>query len=844
MRRLFLKLVRRRQLDRDLEAELAFHREMASTGGSHIPLGNTTVIKEQAFDLWRFNWVEDLWRDFRYATGGLRRSPGFVFSALLSLALGIGVNTTVFSLAVEFLLSEPSVRDAGSLVSVRLGGNSHAKPQVVDFLRESGAFQDVAGENEETFINWNDGIETRRIFSVVTTKNYFTALGVPMALGRGFTGMDPDEVVVLRHDFWRRHFHGDASIVGRAINLDGRAYTVIGILSQSHRTLLGFGFSPDVYLPRHLDDTVLAIYARLKPGMSITEAQAAARVIAERLDAGFPERWKYAQGIEIAPIAGFARLKFERQMFTIGVFFAVLLLVVGLVLLIACVNVASLLLARASARQREIAIRLSLGATRARLVQQFLLESLVLSLLGAGLGLVMAQVTATLVARIPLPLPLPIRLQIEPDWRVGIYAAFLAVGATVACGLLPAWQVVRESIGQHLHRERKLRLRRGLVVAQITVSVIVLATGFLFLRNLLQSTAISPGFDVTRTIRAEVHLPPGPYQEAQRKAAYFDEALRELRAIPGIEGAAAARIVPFTDATRFGSDLTFLDTGETKQARFHWNAVSPGFFQVLSIPVVAGRPFTDRDRGAEKVVVVNEAFVRRYVGNRGAAGVSFAWGDGKTPHQIVGVVKGTKNLSIGEDDQPQLYQPLAQINSDRTRIQFVLRSFTAPAQQLAPVREALRRIEPNAGIEVATLYSSIGLAFLPSQVGAALMGTIGVLGLLLAAIGLHGVMAYSVARRTRELGVRIAVGATSGKISRMVIGESARLLLLGSAIGVGVALLVTRPLAMFFVPGLSPADPASFSAVLIVLLGTGLAATLGPVRRAVAVDPVTSLRYE
>jgi predicted permease len=842
MRRFFLKLVRRRRLQRDLEDELAFHREMAAARDSHIPFGNAAVVKEYALDLWRFNLLENLWRDLRYAAAGLRRSPGFVFSALVSLCLGIGVNTAVFSLAVEFLFSEPSARDAASLVSVRLGG-SHTKPQAVEFFRESGIFEDVAGDNEETFINWNDGVETRRIFAVVTTKNYFTALGVPVALGRGFAESDPDEVVVLRHDFWRSRFHSDVSIIGRVIRLDGRAYTVVGVLPESHRTLLGFGFSPDVYLPRHLDDTVLAIYARLKPGMSVPAARTAARTVAERLDAKFPERWKYAN-VEVAPITGLARLKWEPQMMTVGLFFGVLLLLVGLVLLIACVNVATLLLARASVRQREIAIRLSLGASRGRLVQQFLAESLLLSLLGAGLGLALAHITAKLAARIPLPLPLPIRLQIEPDWRVGMYAACLAVAASVACGLLPAWQAIRESIAWRLHRERKLRLRRGLVAAQISISVIVLAAAFLFLRNLLHSAAISPGFDLRRTLRAEVHLPPGPYREIERKALYIEQALRALRALPGIEAAAAARIIPFTDATRYGGELTFLDSGERRQALFHWNAVSSGFFKVMSIPVVAGRPFTDADRAAAKVVIVNEAFVRAYLGNRPPVGISLTWEDNQPPHQIVGVVKGTKNLSIGEGDLPQLYQPLAQINNNRTRIQFVLRSLTPPASQLRPVRETLRRIEPNAGIEAATLYASIGLAFLPSQMGAALMGTIGLLGLLLAAVGLHGVMAYSIASRTRELGVRIAVGATSAKISRMVLVEAARLLLIGCAAGVAIALFVTRPLAMFFVPGLSPADPASFSAVLVVLGVAGLAATLGPVRRATAVDPAACLRYD
>jgi hypothetical protein len=284
--------------------------------------------------------------------------------------------------------------------------------------------------------------------------------------------------------------------------------------------------------------------------------------------------------------------------------------------------------------------------------------------------------------------------------------------------------------------------------------------------------------------------------------------------------------------------------GERKHVSFHWNGISPGFFETMAIPVIAGRAFTDADRTGPKTAIVNDTFVRTYLGERQAVGLLFSWSEDATPRQIVGVVKGTKNMSIGEDEQPQLYEPLAQIEHNRPRIQFVLRTFTPPASQLAAVRQALRRIEPNAGIEVGTLYSSIGLAFLPSQIGAALMGSIGILGLLLAAIGLHGVIAYSVARRTREFGVRIAIGASGREISRMVIAESARLIAFGSAIGVAIALLVTKPLAMFFVPGLSSADPASFAAVLVVLAISGMAATLGPVRRAVTVDPASSLRYD
>ncbi len=346
------------------------------------------------------------------------------------------------------------------------------------------------------------------------------------------------------------------------------------------------------------------------------------------------------------------------------------------------------------------------------------------------------------------------------------------------------------------------------------------------------------------TLRANVTLPPTRYADAQRKATYVNEVLTSLSAIPGLDSVAAARLTPFTDNVSIGASLIFPDTGQKTAAYFKWNAVTPAFFKAMGIPMLLGRTFAPADHG-DKVAVVNETFVKRYLGRRRPIGTSMLRAEvGPIPYRIVGVVAGTKTVTIGEDPQPQLYEPLDQVPSDRLRIQFVAHSTIPPALQVEAVRAALHRIDPAAAAEVETMISSMGLAFLPSQVGALLLGSIGVLGLLLAAIGLYGVMDYSVVRRTREIGIRISVGATRSNVSRMVLFECARLIVTGSAIGLSIALFLTRPLAIFLVPGLHSVDPITFLAVILVTFLTGMFAAWAPMRRATAVDPNIALRYE
>ncbi|HEY6344233.1 MAG TPA: ABC transporter permease [Bryobacteraceae bacterium] len=849
MRRLFLKLVRRRNLHRDLEAEMEFHREMASVHGNAVPLGRISSLKEQSADLWRFAFLENLWRDIVYGVRGLRKNPALVFGAAVSLTLGIGANLALFSLAVEFLLSEPSVRDAHSVMSLRLGGNSNASHQVFEFLQASGIFADLVGDEPESFVNWNDGSETRPIFATFVTKNYFTSLGIPIAYGRGIEPRDSDEVVVFDYRFWRKNFNGDPDLIGRAINLEGKAYIVVGVLPASFRSLQGFGYSPDVYVPRYLDDTTLQMYARLKPGMTRDQTLPALRAVAARIDSVFPAPYKYTANISVRPLTTIEGMIDDPQGLTIGLFFALLLVVAGLVLLIACINVASLLLARASARRREIAVRLSLGAGRGRLLQQLLVESLLLCILGTGGGLILARAITASLERLQLPIPIPIHLRIDLDWRAAIYAAILTVAATVACGLLPAWQATKESIAPSLVRDRKMRLRRALVTGQVALSLVVLASGFLFLRNLFRASQISPGFDLRHTIRARVNLPAREYKEFKQVDSYARRGVRELEAMPGVDSAAAAFILPFNDNIMFVSAIKFPNAAEQQFVRYHWNVVTPDYFRAMGIPLLKGRSFLATDREGAKVVIVNRAFAESYLGGREPIGCIFTQGGfgGKmgVPLRIVGVVEGTKNETLGEGDLPQMYQPISQIeNGDRRKLEFVVRSAIPPLEQLGAVRETLRRVEPNAGLEVSTLYSSIGFAILPSQVGAVLMGAIGLLGLVLASVGLYGIMAYSIARRTQEIGIRMALGAGRSAISKMVLGDAARLVLTGSAIGLAIAWFATQPLARFLVPGLKPGDPLGFVVVIAVLAATGLVASWGPLRRALSIDPASSLRYE
>lgn len=665
----------RRRANRELDEEMQLHvearaEELTREGVSESEalaqalreFGNPVRAREDSRSAWQFTWIEDLLADARYAARSFRRDPGFAATAVTCLALGIGVNALVFSIASEVLFSAPSVRDPLTLVHVRLGGNSHVQLREYRFVRDSGVFTGLGGENEEAEVNWRHGDASERLYAMRVTGNFFQVTGIPVALGRPLV---PDDAgsVAISYRLWQGRFAGDPEIVGRKMILDGMPYSIACVLPADHRTVIGFGFSPDIYVP--LADerdprTIVALYGRVRGGMSRGEMVARVRAVAEALDRTYPDpNVKWARDLTVAPLAGIDRLRGESEMATIAVFFVLLMAVVGLVLFIACANVASLLLARAASRSHEFAIRLSIGAGRGRIIRQLLAESLLLAVCGAAAGMALNLAGTRLLSQIRLPLPIPIQFAIEPDWRLLVYLIAVSLASAVAAGLVPALSAARRGLAATLqldaHRSGggRSRLRNALVIGQLAVSVILLAAGFIFLRNLIQASSMSPGFDANRSLWTYMRLVPDAYPQAGRVDALVTTALEKLRALPGVESAAIARVVPLNDNMHMSIPVSVDGASKRVRVVFHYNFVSGDYFRTLGIPVLAGREFSKWDRN---VAIVNRNLAGELFGDVSPIGHSIRFGDSK-PLQIVGVAANSKYFTLGEERPFAIYQP-------------------------------------------------------------------------------------------------------------------------------------------------------------------------------------------
>jgi predicted permease len=545
-----------------------------------------------------------------------------------------------------------------------------------------------------------------------------------------------------------------------------------------------------------------------------------------------------------------ARLR-NLRMVPFVAFFSMLLTVVGLVLLIACANVSNLLLARASARRQELAIRLTLGAGRARIVRQLLAESLLLALLGTGAGLLLNLWMAGILNHAQLPLPIPVHLLIQPDWRLLLYSVVIAVASALVAGLLPALKATRGGVSAALKRterqvEGRWSLRGGLIVVQLAVSVVLLTMGVLFVRNMTRSMTMSPGFDADGTVWASMRLVPEKYPNEEQVRSVTSAALSELRALPGVESASVARVVPLNGNSTRGDQVLADSSAEPVRVRFHNNDVGPDYFRTMGIPILAGREFAASDRkGSPEVAILNENLARRLFGDRNPVGRTFRYPapSMSAPITVVGVAANSKHFTLGEEKPLAMYSPYSQGAGGNLAPHLLVRS-SRPEGLVREIARTLGRLDRSAAIEVKPMRNALGFALLPSRIGAALLGSAALLGLALASIGLYGVLAYSVTRRTPEIGLRMALGADGRAVLKMVLRESGALVGSGVAVGLGIAAFATRPLAMFLVSELSPADPPTFLGVIGVLSAMAVAATLGPALRAIRVDPMTALRSE
>jgi predicted permease len=807
------------------------------------------------------------WRqDLTYAFRRLSKSPGFAAAAVVSIGLGIAANSTIFSMVSRFVLRPAPVGDPATLMAVHTTHqgeccNAFSWPLFADLRAQTKAFSGVTGVYELLPASIGGQGEPERVWGQATTANFFDVAQLGMTLGRGFTvGEERLPVIVLGNGLWKRRFGADPAIAGKRITLSGRPFTVVGVAPPGFRGLdiiLDCQFwvplgNLDQLLPntsnyqsRNYHWIVAA--GRLHPGVTSRQAAAELAVIARNLGQTYPETDKDG-GFRFEPAGSLP----PRDRSTVVMFLAALTVVVLLVLGIACANVANLLLAQASGRQREMAVRLALGATRAHLMRQMLTESLVLALGGGLLGAALSLWATQALSAFRIPAPVPLDLNVTVDWRVLLYTFALSAGTGLLFGLAPAWAAARPILASALKGDdvlarpgRRWTLRNVLVVSQVAMSLVLLCATGLFLRSLESASSTDIGFRsrgiLTMSVDPRVHG-----YTAAHTAQFLSELRRRVAALPGVVSAACTDGVPLSGGHR--SDGLHVEgrpnTGGPDPVVELYMA-SPGYFETLGIPRIAGRDFGNETPAVPIAAIVTEEFVRRLFKNQNPIGQRVT-GGGAT-YQIVGVVKDIKSRTVGEDLRPVLFRSLEQsIAGDPSFVGYavLVRAAGSPAALAGAVRRQIHALDPTLAVyDVQTMQEHLRNALFLPRLAGTLFGVFGVVGLLLAAVGLYGVMSYSVASRTREIGIRLALGAQPGEVRSLVARQGMLLTLIALTLGLAAAWAVADVSASFLY-GVRPHDLVTFTGVPLFLAAVAFLACWIPSRRAAKVDPLTALRHE
>ncbi len=816
--------------------------------------------------------MEKLRYDLKYALRLLARSPGFTAVAVLSLGLGIGANTAIFSLVNALLLRPLAVARPQEVVSVYTSdysGDLYGTTSYPDYLDFQAGNDALAGlvAYAPTPVNLGHGRESRLAFAETVTGNYFSVLGIHAQRGRTLTPADDrpgtEAVAMISDRAWKLTFGGDAGLVGQRIVLNGIPFTVVGVTAPGHDGMLR-GLAVDLWVPlatlpqlRPGTDDLTSrgsrsffLLGRLAAGASADIAQARFESVRETLFRREPQEWRNLQEksrtISVLP-EWRSRIVPQASGPALGVL-ALLMGVVGLVLLIACVNLASLLLARATARRREIGVRLALGAGRGRLVRQLLTESLLLSALGGAVGVVLALWGTDLLMALRPPVPVPVLLDLRLEGRVLAFTFLLTTVAGLAFGLGPAWATSRKDVLTALRdqdpRLRTFRMRGALVASQVAVSVLLLVGAGLFLRSLRNAHTIDPGFDPDGLALVTVDLSLAGYSE-ESGLALLRQVRERLRTLPGVEGVAVVEGLPLgLNASRRRLSIDGYEGQAGEDMEIASTRVGPGYFETMRIPLVRGRSFAESDRqGAPRTVIVNEAFAARYWPGQEPLGQRLGMGGPEAPRmEVVGVSRTGKYFTLGEERRPFVHLPIEQ--TYKSSVTVVARTAGDPEALLGPMRAEILALGRNIPIfETKTMPAHLGLALLPARLLGSVVGAFGVVALVLAAIGLYGVMSYAVSQRTREMGIRMAIGAARQDVLRLVVGHGMRLAGVGLLAGLGAAFVLSRFIASLLY-GLSPSDPTAFAGTAIVLLAVAFTACYLPARRAARIDPMVALRDE
>jgi predicted permease len=807
-----------------------------------------------------------LFQDLRYALRSFAKNPGFAVAAILSLALGIGANATIFSIANAILNRHLPVKDPQTLVSLYWGGKGgegeFSYPDYADIRDKNQVFESVAAFCPLTAFSLSASSEPERVWGQVVTGNFFETTGVRPILGRSFMAEEDkapgrNPVAILGYSLWQRSFGGDPGIVGKKIVLNKHTFTVVGVAPEGfHGTFLGV--MPELWIPTMMqpvaipggDDMLgsrgnhwLDIVARLKPGVTDRQAQQAMFALARNNPESYGPKPDDST-VLLRPVSD------VHPMMRTGVltFIAALTVVVGLVLLIACANVANLLLARATARQKEIAIRMALGAGRTRLIRQLITESILLALAGGIGGVLLADWAGSALNGFHLPLPMPINFRVGVDVYVLGYTFVLAIATGLIFGLSPAIHATRTDVQSALKDEvtggrwRRFGARNVLVVAQVALSVVLLTGTGLFLRSLQHAHGVDIGFNPDHLLMFSVDPNVQGYSEEESKT-FYKELEARLAATPGVRSATVTEFVPLS----FSGSATLVGTtsGEKVELVTDLYMVSPGYFRTLGIPILRGRGLQNDTAKTPRVAVVNERFAERLWPGKDAIGQTF--GTGGHRYQVVGIAKNTKSRSLGEVPKPIFYEAIDQNYSkgnSRFGMTVLVKTTGDPGSMAASARQVVRTLDATLAVfNVETMDKHMVNALFLPRVAATLFGVFGVVGMLLASVGLYGVLNFAVSRRTHEFGIRIAIGADIRNIRLMVLRQGLSLACAGLVLGLAAAAAVAQ-LASSLLFGISAMDTVTFVAVPAILLGVAGIATAIPAWRATRVDPMVALRYQ